>query len=181
MRLLKNIVKFISAFALIILFVFAVFMAINAVVCRLRGRPASFFGISFAIVMSESMEPEISKGDLIIFKLCDYGEVSVGDTIVFVGGEGFGSIEGQLIVHSVAEISENGIVTKGVNMDTNPMPDTDLVTEENLFGKCVYNSALFGKVFNIFSRYGILIMVALIFLSVLIFKLIEDKRKKLRN
>lgn len=160
-----------------VLLVSAVAVIINIVICRFQNRPVSFFGRSFAIVASQSMEPEICKGDLIVFKTCDYKDVEVDNVIVFVGGDGFGSLEGQLIVHSVVEIREDGMVTKGVNADTNPMPDRDLVTAENLLGICVYNSAFWGKAFNIFSRYGILIIVALIFIYVFVYKLVASRAK----
>ena len=73
------------------------------------------------------------------------------------------------------------LVDSAVNMYTNPMHDKGLVTEKNLLGKCVYNSALWGKVYNFFSRYGILIVAALIFMSVIVFNMIKGGRKASRN
>ena len=178
---MKRYIKIISVALIGAIFIAAIAAVVNVVVCRVKGRSVNFFGFSFAMVLSESMEPEIGKGDLIIFKACNYDEVNIGDNIVFVGGESFGSLEGQLIVHSAVEICENGIVTKGVNMYTNPMHDKGLVTEKNLLGKCVYNSALWGKVYNFFSRYGILIVAALIFMSVIVFNMIKGGRKASRN
>lgn len=159
-----------------LIFLAAVAVMINIFVCRSQNRPVSFFGVSFAVVLSESMEPEIMKGDLIVFKECDYSEVSVGDNIVFVAGSGFGSLEGQNIVHSVYQITEDGIITKGKNEATNPLPDKDLVTADNLLGICTYNSAALGAIFSFMSSYGIFIIIALIAVPFIIYQIVKIVR-----
>ena len=50
---------------------------INMVVCRAKNKPVSFFGTAFAIVQTRSMEPYIMKGDLIVFKECNFNLLGV--------------------------------------------------------------------------------------------------------
>ncbi|MDE7163711.1 MAG: signal peptidase I [Clostridia bacterium] len=143
-----------------IILVLTAIIIVNIVICRAQHKPVSFFGTSFAIVQTNSMEPEIKVGDLIVYHSCKYADVEVGDYIVFVAGEGFDTaIKGQSVVHEAIAISENGITTKGVN---NPSADRAPVTAENLLGKCTFNSAGWGAFFSFLSKYGIIIIIALI-------------------
>lgn len=144
------------------------------IVCRAQNRPVSFFGTSFAIVQSESMEPTINKGDLILFKSVNYEDLEVGDVIVFSAGDGFGeSMKGQNIVHRVYEITADGIRTWG---DNNPSPDKDLVTAGNLIGICTSHSAAWGKIFSFLGKYGIIFVIALIALPIIISQIVKIVR-----
>lgn len=144
---------------------------VNMIVCRAQNKPVSFFGTSFAIVQTNSMEPEIKVGDLIVYHSCEYSEVEVGDYIVFVAGEGFDeAIKGQSVVHEAIAITENGITTKGVN---NPSADRARVTADNLLGICTFNSAGWGAFFTFLSKYGIILIIALIAIPFIVSQIIK--------
>ena len=150
---------------------------INMVECRAKNKPVSFFGTAFAIVQTPSMEPYIMTGDLIVFKECNFNDVKVGDYIVFTAGDGFPSeLKGQSIVHAVIEIKGGEITTQGKNTVTNPNPDSDKVTAENLLGICTYSSAGWGKVFGFIGRYGIFIILAVIALPFIISQILKIVR-----
>lgn len=157
-----------------LIFALAVGVIVNMIVCRAKNKPVSFFGTSFAIVKTPSMQPEIMVGDMILFKTCNYSDVKVGDYIVFVAGDGFGQIKGQNIVHEAIEITSSGIRTKGTN---NLVADSDLVTEDNLIGICTYNSAGWGKVFTFISKYGIIIIIALIAVPFIVSQIIKTVKQ----
>ena len=69
------------------------------------------FGYGAAVVLSGSMEPELSVDDLIV--VAERGSFAVGDVVVYQDG-------GSLVVHRVIAIDEAGITTKG---DANNSPD----------------------------------------------------------
>ncbi len=69
------------------------------------------FGYGAATVLSGSMEPTFSKGDLIFVKGTD--EIAVGDIVVYRSGR-------ELIVHRVIELDGDQVVTQG---DANNVPD----------------------------------------------------------
>jgi signal peptidase I len=176
MKINSGIKKFLSVLGTVltvIIFILTIFVLINAVVAKVKNRPASFFGYSFAIVVTQSMEPEIMTGDMIIFKSCSYDDVTVGDDIVFIAGESFGQICGQSVVHKVVDIDDSGIQTQGVNSVTNPSPDTDRVTAENLLGICIYNSTFLGRLFTFFSKFGVVILIALIAIPIIVKQIIK--------
>lgn len=165
----KKAISIICTVLTVIIVAFAVGILINMIVCRAKNRPVSFFGTSFAVVQTNSMEPYIMTGDLIIFKSCSINDVKEGDNIVFVAGDGFPkSVRGQSIVHEAIEITEDGIRTQGKNRATNPGPDKDLVTAKNFLGKCTSNSAGWGRFFRFLSKYGIIIIILIVVLPFVI-------------
>lgn len=68
------------------------------------------FGYGAAVVLSGSMEPELSVGDLILVK--EAGEYQVNDVVVYQSSS--------LIVHRIVDVNENLVTTKG---DANNVAD----------------------------------------------------------
>ncbi len=87
------------------------------------------------IVLTESMDPEIKSGDLIISKKAKASEVKVGDVITFFDPEGNGS---SVVTHRVIKIetdSETGVITGfRTQGDNNDIEDRLSVPPENLIG-----------------------------------------------
>lgn len=92
------------------------------------------FGYGAAVVLSGSMEPTFSRGDLILVKQTD--SFSVGDIVVY-------QTEGILVVHRVIELDGDTIITQG---DANS-------TSDPVFEK----SAVKGTVIGWVPRVGILV------------------------
>ena len=97
-------------------------------------------GLEAFTVLSGSMEPEYSVGDLIYVKCVDASDIEVGDDITFVLNE-------QLTVatHRVIAIDaeKQHFYTQGLANDT---PDAAPVHFKNLIGKPVFSIAYLGYV-----------------------------------
>lgn len=174
----KKILSIICTVITALIVVLAAIVIINMQYCRAKNKPVSFFGTSFAIVQTPSMEPDIMTGDLIVFHQCSYDDIKEGDYIVFIAGDGFGSMKGQSIVHEAKKITPDGIITQGTNNDR---PDSDKVTSGNLLGICTFNSAGWGKFFRFINKYGILLVIALVavpFIVKQIIKIVKLSREK---
>ena len=76
------------------------------------------FGWGFSVVLSGSMEPELSVYDLIAVRPAE--DYAVGDVVVYQS-------RGELIVHRLVELRGDEAVTKG---DANPSPDPPLSTSQ---------------------------------------------------
>jgi len=177
----KKVLSVIGTVFTVIIFAFAAYLIINMVVSRIKNEPVKVFGYSFAIVQTGSMEPEIMTGDLIVFRSVDYGSIEVGDVIVFRADSSFGKMEGQTIVHRVDEITDDGLVTKGVNEKTNPTADGGVRDESEVLGICIANSTFWGAIFTFLGKYGILFLILAIAIPVivkLVIKIVKLSREK---
>jgi signal peptidase I len=96
------------------------------------------FPIKPIAIASGSMIPQINIGDIAIIKKCGPNDIKVGDIIEY-------KMPDFTVVHRVIEIKqENGkfyFVTKG---DNNSSRDKNLVTEEQLIGKCIFKIKYLG-------------------------------------
>ena len=81
----------------------------------IKENPINFFGYSFLIVTTGSMEPEINSGELIIIKKKDKYENK--DIVTYVDKDGF------LVTHRIIEIDDFNMITKG---DGNDLKDEEI-------------------------------------------------------
>lgn len=89
-------------------------------------------GYSPLIVLTDSMLPEISSGDLIIVQQTDPADVKVGDVISFFDPAGNGT---SVVTHRVIElVTENGVTKWRTRGDNNNTEDRELVPMGNLVG-----------------------------------------------
>ncbi len=151
--------------ALILLCAVAVFTV--TLIARSQNKEASFFGYSFALVVTDSMEPEIATGSFILIKNCEISQDLDGENVVFVSRSGL--LTGERIVHKViaTEVADGEIylTTQGVK-DGAPVDD-DKVTSENFVGVCVFTSYAIGVVVSFISDYGVPLAIAIIALPVI--------------
>ena len=98
-------------------------------------------GIEPFVVQSGSMEPKIETGSLcFINKLTKFEDINQYDIIAFKLPTGVG------VTHRVVEISNEGLITKGDNNDTN---DLIITTKENYIGKNVFSIPKIGYVIKL--------------------------------
>ena len=76
------------------------------------------FGTGAAVVLSGSMEPTLSKGDLIFVRKSDI--IEQGDIVVYQSGS-------SLIMHRVVQLDGTSVVTQG---DANNVPDEPIQTAQ---------------------------------------------------
>lgn len=117
---------------------------------RLAGNSVPMpFGVGAALVLSGSMEPELSVGDLLIVGECD--EYRVDDVVVYQDG-------GMAITHRIVSITDDEVVTRGDANNT----DDDPIKYEQIKGKVVLAIPLVGYVVNVIKTpAGILCILAL--------------------
>lgn len=96
------------------------------------------FPIKPIAIATGSMSPQINIGDVAIIKKCGPNDVEVGDIIEY-------KMPDFTVVHRIVEIKqENGryyFATKG---DSNDSRDKNLVTEDQLIGKCLFKIRYLG-------------------------------------
>ena len=91
------------------------------------------FGFGMSVVLSGSMEPELSVNDLVIVREADHYELE--DVVVYQDGS-------SLVIHRIISVDGNEIVTKG---DANNAAD-EPITASVIKGKAVARVPLVGAV-----------------------------------
>lgn len=94
------------------------------------------FGVGFAVVLSGSMEPAMSTGDLIV--VCEDNDYEVNDVVVYQNGY-------SLIVHRIVGIDGDEVVTKG---DANNINDA-AISVSDIKGKVVMTIPYLGEVMTL--------------------------------
>ncbi len=147
---------------------FALAFTVFLVVLRARreGKVPTFFGYSFSVVVTGSMEPDIRVGELLIVRETPMERICEGDDVLFISQSG--PIEGEAIVHRVIEVGTDGegiyFRTQGVNNGN--VPDNDRVHRSNYVGKAVGHSVFWGKIFGFLSDLRVLMMIAVLVIAV---------------
>lgn len=149
-KLISKILK-ISSYCL---FGLIVCLSLFVLTLRFLGESPSIFGYSFYYVLTESMEPEINAGDMILGKYTDPEELQVGDVVTYVGDTG--NFHGKIITHKIVEIEGNIVTTKGVANDIADPP----INSSQILSKYVVTIPAAGKVFSMInSKYGFIFLI----------------------
>ncbi len=105
------------------------------------------FGYGSAVVLSGSMEPELSVNDIIIVHEDD--SYKIGDVVVYQKGS-------ELIVHRIIDIKDDIITTKG---DANNTAD-EPISKKNIKGTVVLTIPFLGVIVNFLkSTIGVIILI----------------------
>ena len=141
-----------DAFRLLLLILCGMILGVNVYLAnanRLAGNQLPMpFGYGAAVVLSGSMEPEFSEGDLIIVNETDVYEIN--DIVVFQDGN-------SLVVHRIINIEGETITTKG---DANNTPD-EPINVSTIKGKVLFWIPSAGSVVGFLkTQVGVLCIVA---------------------
>lgn len=127
-RLALNIVLIV----IISVFIGSMFYSINAKRVMHNEMPMPF-GIGAAVVMSGSMEPELSVNDLVIAKAAD--TYNVGDIVIYQSGT-------TLVIHRIVQINDDEVITKGDANNAEDLP----VQFSDIKGKAVFVIPFIGMI-----------------------------------
>lgn len=137
------------------LFGLIICLSLFVLVLRFLGESPSVFGYCFYYVLTESMEPEIHAGDMILGKRVDTDELSVGDVVTYLGDTG--SMKDKIITHKIVEIEDDIFTTKGV---ANDIPDPPIYGSQ-ILSKYVLTIPVAGKLFSVInSKVGFVFLIA---------------------
>lgn len=129
----------------------------------------SFLGYSMVTVLSGSMEPEFSPGDLLIIKR--QKSYAQGDIVTY-------QEQGSFITHRIIETDGNTILTKG---DANNAPDGNTLVPADIYGSVSVMLPGLGQLVLFFkSTLGIFVLIVL-FLVLMEFSFWNEKRCRREN
>lgn len=136
------------------LFGLIICLSLFVLTLRFLGESPSIFGYSFYYVLTESMEPEIMAGEIILGKSTDPEELQVGDIITYTGETG--DLKDKIITHKIVEIEDGAFITQGV---ANDIPDPP-ISSSQILSRYVATIPLAGKIFSVInSKFGFIFLI----------------------
>lgn len=161
-------IKMKDVLRLVVLIVCGTILGVNVYLANARNLVGNHlpmpFGYGAAVVLSGSMEPELSVGDLILVR--ESNDFKVNDVVVYQSGS-------SLVVHRVLELDENSVVTQG---DANNVAD-DPVDISAVKGIVFFSIPGVGNVVNFLKTpVGILLTIILAIVLVEIPNRFEQKK-----
>ncbi len=177
----KGMFKYISTvvswtvFALLI--IIALLLVYYYVSMQLYARLGDKYEPKFSIytIISESMEPNVNKGDVIVnLKVNDFDDVKINDVITFISTSdltyGF-TITHRVVGTKLLDDGEVCLITRG---DNNTSEDASCVKEENLIGVVKAVIPSLGKIQGFLSnKFGILLIILIVALYIIVKDLLK--------
>lgn len=182
---MKKVLSILFDFLIVLVIVFAVIVTLMSLSSNENGI-TNIMGYMPLNIQSESMEPIINKGDMIITKKTDFDELKENDIISYLSKEQDTTI---IITHRIVDIKdEQGIKTITTKGDNNTSNDDVLVTQANFVAK--YNNIkipILGSVLTFLqSQVGFFIFIIIPLFILFVYQLykfittiMDEKRKEL--
>lgn len=157
--MIKKIMNVLSVALLVILVLAVMFFFAS----RIMGEVPSVFGNYIFRVSSDSMEPTLKVGDVILVRSEAAEDIHKDDIITYKSKDG--SMYGREVTHRVVTEPEekNGTYYYQTQGDAPNAPLDKKITYDQIQGKYVRTLTLFGKVFNFFTTpTGIIVFIGII-------------------
>lgn len=143
--------------------------------CINKIEPISIMGYRAYIITSNSMEPTIKKGDVLITKKISENNIKIDDIVTFKKNE-------EIITHRIAEIEETSegkiYKTKG---DNNNIEDTEKISYNEIEGEYLVRIPKLGNILLIFENKILFLVMILIFLILHFYAIQLNERKDKRR
>lgn len=134
----------------------------------------SLFGCEAYIIKTNSMEPSIENGDVVITKKVPEEKIQVGDIITF-------KQDADIITHRISRIEEENekkYITKG---DNNNVEDSSKITYQEIKGKEIITIPYLGKIINILQNKIVFWIILLIILIMCFYKIQKQEKSEIRR
>lgn len=155
----KKIVNVLSIILIVILTAVVIF----SLTSRMMGNTPSVFGNYIFRVSSDSMEPTLKVGDVILVRSVDAEDIKKGDIITFKSKEG--SMYGREVTHRVVTDPEqkNGTYYYQTQGDVEGAPLDQIITYDQIQGKFTRKLTLITKFYGFVSTpVGVAVLIGVI-------------------
>ena len=168
-----NVIKYIIITILSIILIINIFLIIQSKVHK--NKVPSIFGYKAFIVLSDSMETEISQGDLVITKNVEGKDLKENDIIAFRHTDEYA------VTHRIINVIETEddvcFETKG---DNNNTKDLNQICSSKIEGKYIKKIPKLGSVLLFFQQpYGIAILILILILVLLLAYVTTNEKQKI--
>lgn len=149
----KKYIKLINS-ALLVFMTAILILTLLIVFVKKFGLQLNIGGVSVFRIITGSMEPAYSVGDYVVLKKVDTATLNVDDVVAFISTDE--DIAGEIVVHRIKTIEEDGFVTGG---DANPAEDYTKTTPERIVGVVTKKISILKTVDKLFSQMEVFVLL----------------------
>lgn len=162
-----SVVRIVSIYLLsLIILIAALFFAADK-------RPnKTLFGYRYYTVLTDSMVPEFSSGDMVFVKVVKADSIDEGDIITFNPSSGSDAYLTHRVTEKYTDYQGTGVTCFRTKGDANDSDDSFLIDEDRVIGKVSFHVPKLGKVLR-FIQLRWYVVLPLIALLVLFFRLMK--------
>ena len=123
----------------------------------------SMFGFRYYTVLTDSMVPEFSSGDMVFVKLAGSKSIKEGDVITFNPSSGSDAYLTHRVAEKISDYQGTGVTCFRTKGDANNADDSFLIDESRVIGKVQFHLPKMGVIVRFFQLrwYFILPLIAL--------------------
>lgn len=159
----------------VVLIIFIYNIVVLAVFGISKMNNTDIFGYKAYIIITNSMEPNIKIGDVVITKKVEQNELTKGDVITFKRGE-------EVITHRITKIDQkeegNEYTTRG---DNNNIEDKEKVKYDMIEGKKIITIPYLGNIVRLLENRILFLIIILVLLILCFFKIQKKEKKDIRR
>jgi signal peptidase len=142
-------VKFLQT---VVTYLIAVCIVIAALLFAVNKSPQkSLFGFRYYTVLTPSMEPAYSVGDLVIVKLTNADNISVGDVITFNPSSDSDAYLTHRVTEKLTDYEGTGVTCFRTKGDANDTEDSFLIDSSRVIGTVSFGIPKLGYIIRLFS------------------------------
>ncbi len=162
-----------------IITILIILVVLIIVLQRVTNNKITLGGYSIFIVVTESMVPKYTVGDMLLAKKVDIDTIKVGDDVVYTGA--IGSFSGKTVTHQVIQIENDGtnkiFHTKGINNTIEDPTITGNQIQAKVISKLAILSLLTKIINNQYGFFFIIVIPLVILIFGIVMDTINDKKK----
>lgn len=165
---IKNILA-IALFIFLIIIIYNIFLVI--VSASSEKNATDIMGYSAYIITTDSMEPTINSGDVIVIKKIKSKSLKKDDIITF-------SSNSQIITHRIVDKEDEGYITKGDNNNSNDLYE---VKDNQILGVMIFRIHFLGKVIRVIDNAFHIFIIIIILITLYLHALKKNYKKMMRR
>lgn len=173
-----------SIVRMIFIYCLSFFIVIAAILFAASKSPnKSMFGFRYYTVLTNSMVPEFSSGDMIFVKVSDAKSIQTGDIITFNPSSGSDAYLTHRVTEKITNYQGTGVTCFRTKGDANKDEDSFLIDEDRVIGKVQFHVPRLGVIVRFVQLrwYFILPLIVLLFVFFRMMKYYFELKNKNDN
>jgi signal peptidase len=164
--------KVFNAFKNVVVYLVSIGIVVGAILFVTDNSPQkSLFGYRYYTVLTASMEPTLSTGDIVIVKLANASDINVGDIITFNPSSDSDAYLTHRVTQKLEDYEGSGVTCFKTQGDSNNTEDAFLIDSSRVIGTVSFSIPKLGYVVR-FVQLKWYFVLAFVVLLIVFFKLV---------